>query len=193
MIISSRESEQIKDLKGFMDTEVEIRGFSESSVEAYTYKYMENEQKAEKLLKQAGDKREYFYQTFLRIPMQLNMVCSLFEVDNSSLPSSRTELLGRIVQRCINREAIRVKSCKVIGEVKALFILENLPRELAQTFLKLGELSWQKLNAVRNDYVFERVGTQNVNCMVLVCCHCLCQYCHFLWTAYSCHNRMILQ
>ena len=33
MIISSRESEPIKDLKGFMDTEVEIRGFSESSVE----------------------------------------------------------------------------------------------------------------------------------------------------------------
>ena len=64
MIISSRESEQIKDLKGFMDTEVEIRGFSESSVEAYTYKYMENEQKAEKLLKQAGDKREYFTKLF---------------------------------------------------------------------------------------------------------------------------------
>ena len=48
MIISSRESKQIKDLKGYMDIEVEIRGFSESSVETYTYKYMENEQKAEK-------------------------------------------------------------------------------------------------------------------------------------------------
>ena len=35
MIITSREAEQIKDLKGCMDTEVEIRGFNESGVEAY--------------------------------------------------------------------------------------------------------------------------------------------------------------
>ena len=84
-------------------------------------------------MKQAGDKKEYFYQTFLRIPMQLNMVCSLFEVDDSSLSSSRTELLNRIVQRCISREAIRiirVKGCKVIREVKALLLSATKLRRL---------------------------------------------------------------
>ena len=114
MIITSRETQQMKDLKGYMDTEVEIRGFNESDVEAYVYKYMENDQKAEKLLKQAGGEAKTFYKSFLSIPMQLNMVCCLFEGDALSLPSSRTELLGRIIQRCINREAIRAKGHKAI-------------------------------------------------------------------------------
>ena len=39
-----------------------------------------------------------------------------------------------------------------------MFSLENWPHEIAQTLLKLGELSWKKLNGVRNNYIFDVVN-----------------------------------
>ena len=68
MIITSRETEQIKDLKEHMDTEVEICGFHGENAQEYVTKIIGNKEEAETMLKQVVDKglchwddKKYFF------------------------------------------------------------------------------------------------------------------------------------
>ena len=103
VVLTSRETEQLYDVKQYMD-EVEIQGFDDRSVQDYVFRYMDDDRKAVKLLKQVEAKGMLFYRSILNVPMLLNMVCSLFEGTDSDsmLPRTRTGLLGCIVQQeCI--------------------------------------------------------------------------------------------
>ena len=107
MILTSRETEQLYDIRQYMDSEVEIQGFDEHSVKTYVHRYMEDERKATEFLKRTKATR-----SMLHTPMLLNMICSLFDETDSALPKTRTELIGCIVQKCVNREAIRSEDQK---------------------------------------------------------------------------------
>ena len=161
MILTSRETEQLYDIKQYMDAEVEIRGFDSHSVKSYICQYMENDQKATELLKQAEARGMSFRGSILNIPMLLNMVCSLFDGDASVLPTSRTGLMGSIVHRCVNREAIRSKEKRSVHQVKDIFKLEAWPTHLSEAFLKLGEIAWEKLNNPGKTLIFEKVSNKN--------------------------------
>ena len=155
VILTSRETNDLHHLKDYMDAEVEIFGFGESGVESYIGLFMENEIKTKELLKQAEEKR--IKENILKVPILLNMVCSLFEGIDSTLPETRTGLIGCIVQRCINREAIRSKGSKTIRKQTAVFNMENWPEEVRNVFLKLCKFAWDKLNEPAKKLYFEKV------------------------------------
>ena len=152
LILTSRETKQLKELKEYMDAEVEICGFDDHSVVQYITKYFGSKQKADELLKEALAKDlcwfienygYFFGQSFLHVPFLLNMICVLFSC-NSSLPETKLEVMKAIVDRCINRESIRAKGQKAVARAKS-------------TLLKIGKLAWQGLNMPDKKMVFEQV------------------------------------
>ena len=157
MILTSRETEQLYDVKKHINAEVEIHGFNKASVQDYVFRYMDDDRNAVNLLKQAEATGMLFYRSILNVPMLLNMVCSLFEGTHSVLPRTRVLLLGSIVQKCVNREAIWSKDKKIITKVQEFFNIEAWPSHISEAFLKLGELAWEKLKEPGKNLIFEKV------------------------------------
>ena len=152
LILTSRETEQIKELKDFMDAEVEICGFDDNNVVQYVTKYFGSKQNADKLLREAAAKglcyfseeHGYFFRgSFLHVPFLLNMICVLFSC-NSTLPETKLEVMKAIVDRCINRESIRARGAEAIAHAKS-------------TLFKIGKLAWQGLSMPDKKMVFEKV------------------------------------
>ena len=164
LILTSRETDQLYDIKQYMNAEVKIQGFNDKSVKDYVFRYMENEEKAIKLLKQAEATGMLYHKGIFNVPMLLNMVCSLYEGTQSALPSTRALLLGRIIQKCVNREAIRSedKKKKTITKVE-VFNIAKWPKHISEVFLKLGELAWEKLNEPGKNLIFEMVNQSIFN------------------------------
>ena len=180
LILTSRETEQIKNIKDCMDAEVVINGFDEKNTEAYLVKYLSSEENKVKLLKQAvcnglchqhfvavvdddddddDDEEEEEFTIrwnygLLSIPILLNMTCVLF-LSNFNLPSTRTGILQAIVDRLINREAIRNRGQKAVD------LLE-------QVLIKLGKLAWQGLKRPNQKLLFDKASkpfvTTILNC-----------------------------
>ena len=156
MILTSRETNDIDNLKEYMDAEVQIQGFDDISVESYVYRYMENTQKAHRLSQQISEReRNEKIDDILKTPILLNMVCSLFEGPNP-LPSTECQLVGCIVQRCINREAIRAGRPKVIKNTD-VFSIDSWPDDIRNIFLKLGKLAFDNLNKPIKNLMFDKV------------------------------------
>ena len=63
-----------------------------------------------------------------------------------------------MVQRCINREAIRSKGHKKIKKQTAVFNMENWPEEVRDVFLKLCKFAWEKLSEPEMKLFFEKVN-----------------------------------
>ena len=53
IILTSRETEQIKEIKEYMDAEAELEGFDENNVKEYITKYLDDKSKTDELLSQA--------------------------------------------------------------------------------------------------------------------------------------------
>ena len=156
VVLTSRETEQLCAVKQYMG-EVEIQGFDDRSVQDYVFRYMDDKKKAVKLLKQAEANGMLFHRSIFNVPMLLNMVCSLFEGTNSTLPRTRVGLLGCVIQKCVNREAIRSEDKKTITKAQEFFNIEAWPTHIAEAFLKLGELAWGKLIEPGKNLIFEKV------------------------------------
>ena len=157
VILTSRETEQIKELKEYMDAEVEICGFDDNNVVQYITKYFGSEEKADELLKQAAAKglcdgdEDYgylFHDSFLQVPFLLNMICVLFSC-NSTLPESKLEVMKSIVDRCINRESIRARGEKAVSRAET-------------TLFKIGKLAWHGLNMTDKKMVFDKVKQKSL-------------------------------
>ena len=153
IVLTSRETEQLEKLKRYMNAEVEIHGFDEQNVKEYISKSLRSEEKADKLLKQARSKGlcggnkaggYYFGDSLLRIPILLNMICVLF-LCNDTLPTTRTGIIKKIVDRCIDREAIRRRGQTALQTAK-------------RTMIKLGKLAWEGLNEPGKRLYFEKVN-----------------------------------
>ena len=176
MILTSRETDDIDSLKEYMNAEVQIQGFHGASVTNYIQRYMEDEEKAHNLIhliQEAELDREEEEEEFpedryspekiggvisemVNIPILLNMICSLFEGSDSTLPSTKTQLIGCIVQRCINREAVRAGRPKVFKNTH-VFNIDTWPADIRAAFLKLGKLAFEKLNEPGKNLLFDRV------------------------------------
>ena len=153
IILTSRETEQLEKLKRYMNAEVEIHGFDEQNVKEYITKSLRSKEKADKLLQQARrrelcrgneDEGYYFGDSLLRIPILLNMICVLF-LCNDTLPTTRTGIIKKIVDRCIDRETIRRKGERVLQTAK-------------RALVKLGKLAWEGLNEPGKRLYFEKVN-----------------------------------
>ena len=152
VVLTSRETEQIKDLREYMDTEVEICGFAGENALEYVTKTIGNEKEAETMLEQVGEKglchwdgkNTFFLElSFLHIPIFLHMICVMFRT-GKNLPDTSTRILQAIVDRCIQREAIR-------GD------LQRTAESVQRALFNLGKLAWGVLNAPGKRFSFEKV------------------------------------
>ena len=150
VMLTSRETDDAKLVKEFMDIEIDIDGFSNENVIKYIEKSVENKEKAQQLLKEVvnndlcdsdGFGGINFELSILAVPILLKMICFLF-LCRSTLPKTRTGILQEIVNRCMNREAFREKGEKAVKS--AMRALHNI-----------GKLAWHGLH--KHKYSFEKV------------------------------------
>ena len=122
LVLTSRETQEIARIKDCMDAEFEIEGFAGNSIRKYIKKSVGSEEKADELLNEAVDKELCspddeegydFSESFLMITMILNIICNLFR-DNISLPRTKTETIESVVNKVIDREAIRARGKKAV-------------------------------------------------------------------------------
>ena len=134
-----------------MDAEAEINGFDKKNVESYINKVVSDGQTKE-LLEQAvsvGLCHKVFGQlvykndSILTIPILLHMICILFW-SKQILPNSVLGIVQAIVDRCMDREAIRAKGKKA----------EQMAEE---ALIRLGKLAWDGLNEPGKKLIFEKV------------------------------------
>ena len=116
IIVTSRETKELRRIADFLDAEAEITGFDSERVKEYITKYVGSDEKCDQLFSIAKDrgiiidgseaashKEDY---GILSIPFLLNMICVLF-MRNVSLPKTKTGIIAAIVERCPNWEEIR--------------------------------------------------------------------------------------
>ena len=142
LILSSRETGETADVKNYMDAEFEILGFGRSSITKLLRKI--HKQKAELLSKTENNDEQKtcnISHSFLNIPMFLNIICSLVRND-LCLPRTETEVFEYLVQRIIDREAIRSRGRKEF--------------DTAKTLVYLGKLAWKGLST--HNFVFSKVN-----------------------------------
>ena len=151
IILTSRETEEIGRIKECMDVEFEMKGFDGNGIERYIAKTMASDDvKSEQLLEEAAANElclpdgegGYIYDVgFLMIPLLLNMICSLF-LSKKTLPRTKTGLIDSIVNKIIDREAIRAKGKKALASANT-------------ALLQIGKLAWQGLASAK--FIFSKV------------------------------------
>ena len=145
VILTSRETEQIKNLKEYMDAELEIRGFSSYNVTKYVEMHLGSRGREFELFQQTerAGLRTSFNDGILAVPIFLHMICVLF-LCNLTLPETKTGILQAIVDRCMDREAIRARGEKAVNDAK-------------RALYNLGKLAWEGLNEPVRKLIFTMV------------------------------------
>ncbi len=153
ILLTSRDTKEVAELRPHMDVEAEITGFDPERVEEYITKYLGSENKcgelvavanANQLRKETDEGIDY---GIMQVPIMLHMICVLFQ-RNVSLPRTRTGVISAIIERCPDWEEIRKSGKKTLKEWKAAL-------EIA--LVKLGELAWLRLRDGNKDLVFTKV------------------------------------
>ena len=149
LLLTSRETDKLYEVRDCMDAEAEIVGFSQENIPVYIRKYLGSEEKTETLLYQA--KKSDFclkmsegwriQNDILKIPILLCMICFLF-LSQEALPDTKAGIYDAIVERIINREAVRTKK-------------NRNPEKEQQALIQLGKLAWKGLQEDR--LIFEKV------------------------------------
>ena len=118
-----------------------IKGFSEENSIEYIRKHFtslgtEHSSKVERLI--AKIKWDAFYRDFRTNPLNLLLLCVVYEDHEGSLPSSSTGLYQTIVRCLLRRYCAR-------EELKAAEKDEDLDKQFELPILALGELAWKCL------------------------------------------------
>ena len=118
IMLASRETDRLPEIREYMDTEVEITGFNEQGVEEYAAKYLGSPKCDELLQKTEKGKTKDTSLNYeiLHIPIFLNMICTLFLKDAfSEILKGTTAILSEVVNRCPKWEEIRKTGKKRIN------------------------------------------------------------------------------
>ena len=144
IVLASRENESLREIKKYMDTEVEITGFDMEGVKEYAMQYLRSSERCEQLIAETSNiNSSMFDYGILHIPIFLNMICVLFKLDNSIL-LGKIAVLSAIVERCPHWEAIRRTGKKRVNDVKDVVI-------------KLGKLALDGLLGEQPKQTFRKV------------------------------------
>ncbi len=153
VLLTSRDTKEVAELRPYMDVEAEITGFDPERVEEYITKYLASDKKKNELIALAT--KSNLRQTtnkgidygIMQVPIFLHMICVLFE-RKVSIPRTRTGIISAIVERCPDWEEIRKSEMKTDGEWHTA---------LKTYLIQLGELSWTCLKNLKKDLTFLKV------------------------------------
>ena len=122
---------------------LEIRGFDSKNIKTYVSRSLGSEMKAEELLNQVANRSIDISKGIMTIPILLHMICVLF-ICNMSLPKTKIGIIQAIVNRCVDREAIRSKGQTALDSTN-------------QALCNLGKLAWQGLKEAGKRLYFGKV------------------------------------
>ncbi len=122
-----------------MDWEVEISGFDQEKVAEYAAKYLKDTEKLDEFLGKLSD-----VNTLVQIPILLQMTCVIFQ-GQENLPETKAGIIGAIVQRSIDKSALRVSGKKADFDIKVMLEV-------------LGKAAWESLRSDTQQLILDRVS-----------------------------------
>ena len=143
LILTSRDGDYIsKYTLDKFDGEIEITGFSPSSICKYAAKYLESDEMANKLIVEASS---LMITDLLQIPIILLMVCVLY-FKEQKLPKSHTAIIDRIVEMLLDRSTLKHlgRKCRQIPGLEA-------------KLFELGKLAWKTLKSKTRQLLLPKV------------------------------------
>ncbi len=155
VLLTSRDTDKLIQLRHHMDVEAEIKGFDPKRVREYITKFLGSTEKCEELLSVANSRnvinRSLTGDKFgiMQIPILLHMICVLF-LTKVSLPKTMTGIYEAVADRCADWEAVKQSGTKTIHK--------DMKKALDEALVKLGKLSWQRLKENNKDLIFSKVN-----------------------------------
>ena len=147
VLATSRQERGIEVRKNFVfDIHLEIKGYTESDSIAYVRRHFETigqSPKGERLIKEI--QQNTFLHALRNNPLNLLLLCVIFEDYEGKLPTSRTELYQVIVQ-CLLRRYCAKHSLAVPKDNN------TLQKHFEDDVLALGELAWACLMSDRQSF-----------------------------------------
>ena len=149
VLVTSRDTKGLRELRNSMDTEIEIIGFDKEGVEDYATKFLGGPEESDELLANAEacdiNNRLVNY-GILHIPIFLHMICSLFK-SGILIMKGKVAVISAIVERCLNYESIRKTEKKRMNDG-------------AKVITNLGQLALKGLQ--KEQFVFKEVSLKDV-------------------------------
>ena len=158
ILVTSRQEKGIDVRKNFeFDLLLEIKGFSEDDAYCYIKKHFQNvgpkhSSKGETLAKEV--KENTLLNALRNNPLNLLLLCVIYEDYDGKLPTSRTELYQVIVQCLLRRYC--AKHSLVVPEDN------TLEKRFNEDILALGELAWTCLLNDRQSFREEELAEREV-------------------------------
>ena len=158
LILTSRDGDYIsKETLDKFDGEIEIIGFSPSSIFKYAVKFLESEKLATRLIMEASILR---ISDLLNIRIYLLMVCVLY-FKEQKLPKSQTAIFYKIIEKLLDRSTLKHFGRK----------WRQIPGLEAKLY-QLGELAWKTLKDKTGQLLLPKVSTL-LFCSNETNCHCI--------------------
>ena len=154
VLVTSRQEKGIDVRKNFeFDLLLEIKGFTEDDAYCYIKKHFQNvgpkhSSKGETLAKEV--KENTLLNALRNNPLNLLLLCVIYEDYDGKLPTSRTELYQVIVQ-CLLRRYCAKHSLAVLED-------NTLEKRFDEDILALGELAWMCLLNYRQSFREEELA-----------------------------------
>ncbi len=153
VLVSSRDTKDIGELRQSMNREAQIAGFDPERVVEYITKFLGNEYLCLLLIQNAIKcgiaGRIWPYDCgIMKIPMFLHMICVLFQ-RKIPIPGTKTGVVAAFVQGSTDWEAIPRAEAKRDEERKDT---------LDEALRKLGKVAWERLKEKRKSLLFTKVS-----------------------------------
>lgn len=138
----------------FMDTRVEVTGFTTENVRDYIFKYFQcDRQRAERLI----DELEVnpLIEDVAKVPLTAMLICALWEEMPNALAtalSTMTSLFTELILLLVKRHYAK-NSQESDPELEPFMSLEDIPDELFQDMIKLGEVAMDGL--LKDELIFD--------------------------------------
>ena len=143
LILTSRDGDYIsKETLDKFDGEIEITGFSPSSIFQCAAKYLESEEMANRLIEEASS---LMITDLLQIPIILLMACVVY-FRGKKLPKSHTAIIDKIVEMFLDRSALKHFGAK----------WRQIPG-LETKLYQLGKLAWKTLKSKTRQLLLPQV------------------------------------
>ena len=140
VLLSSRETQQVKNIRKYLDDEFELQGINELKIKEYIDSLGDKSESAKlservkEILTLTQEDRWIVSPT----PLLVNMICISVKIEGPK-PKSKTEAVQDLVNRYLDREAIRSTGRK------------SSTRLNQQIMNKLAKLSWEGLNGLAGE------------------------------------------
>ena len=148
VLVTSRPDHVNKKFKHKME-EIQLRGLDDAEVKKCTERYLDRDQGSKMSKKFQNRAAEHGISNLLKVPILLLMLCVLFVEKETSLPSSKAEIIKELINIYIMRAEERGEE---FGEDKE------------QMLKKLGELSYNASQRKTKQMYIDKVYTFQYSC-----------------------------